>query len=90
MVNQVVEIKWFYRSTKNSLLKGAKIKKERKMKTSLFLVLFAFLSTLSFAQDATIYNKEWETKGHIQDGKIYDKNWRPQGYIENGKAKKAT
>jgi alpha-N-acetylglucosamine transferase len=56
----------------------------------LIVVLCAFvwltiILVLAFAEEITIYDKDWKVKERIQDGTIYDRDWRVKGHIENGK-----
>ncbi len=40
---------------------------------------------LGFAEEITIYDKDWRVKERIQGGTIYDWDWKVKGHIEDGR-----
>jgi hypothetical protein len=40
---------------------------------------------LVFAEEITIYVKDWRVKERIQGETIYDRDWKVKGHIEDGR-----
>ena len=49
------------------------------------MIWISIILGLGFAQEITIYDKDWRVKERIRDGTIYDRDWRIKGHIEDGK-----
>jgi hypothetical protein len=58
-----------------------------RMKTVIivFCALFFLLPTSTPAEDMTIYDSEWNVKGHVHNNTVYDRDWKIKGYIRGDK-----